>query len=323
MTGHRGEVDAGADGRVVALDIGGTRMKTALVGADGSTELRQVMPTGREHGPDAVIDRVLATARERADQCPGGPRAIGLSLPGIVDDARAVAVVSANVGWRDVPIGELLAKSFDVPVVVRHDVRAAAIAEARLGAGRGARDFFLITIGTGIGGTMVTAGAPAAGAHARAGEIGHVVIDPDGPPCGCGARGCLETYASAAAIRRRYAERGGDQAADAEQIAARVRAGDALAGEVWAEAVDALAAGVISGIALLDPELIVVGGGLADAGATLFDPLAQQVARRATFHLPPPIVPAALGSWAGCQGTGLAAWDAAAGARPVKGAQAR
>ena len=148
-----------------------------------------------------------------------------------------------------------------------------------------------------------------AGAHGNAGEIGHIVVRPGGIACPCGQRGCLERYASAAAVSQAWAEAAGDPDADAADCAKAVMSGDPNAVRIWREAVDALADGLVTALTLLDPRTIVIGGGLAEAGETLFTPLRDAVRRRVTFQKPPSIVPAALGDTAGCLGAGLLAWD--------------
>lgn len=310
------------DGHVVALDVGGTRIKTALISHDGTPQRVETVPTDRGRGPDAVVEHVLDVAARRCEEeAVGGrpPRAVGLTLPGIVDESSGVAEFSANVGWRDVPIGDLLARRLGVPAALCHDVRAAGLAEARLGAGTelaGAPSFVFVAIGTGIGGVLVLDGRAYTGAHHRAGEIGHVVVAPDGPSCGCGARGCVETLASARAVERRYARRSGTTGVDAAGVARRVADGDPEAAEVWADAVHALARGLMTCVTLVDPGLVVIGGGLSDAGATLLEPLAEALAARARFQVPPRLEITRLGELAGCQGAGLAAWDLVTGRDP-------
>src|SRR5690606_17471313 len=146
-------------------------------------------------------------------------------------------------------------------------------------------------------------------AHGFAGEIGHIVVRPGGAPCPCGGRGCLERYASAAAVSAAWAAAGGDPDADAADCARAVESGDPRARAVWQEAVDALADGLVTALTLLDPRTLIIGGGLAEAGETLFAPLREAVRRRITFQKPPSIVPAALGDTAGCLGAGLLARD--------------
>src|SRR5205823_5291438 len=158
--------------------------------------------------------------------------AAGIVVPGVVDEDAGIARWSANVGFREVPLRDLLGGHLGLPAVLGHDVRAGGLAEARLGAGRGYRHVLFIGIGTGI-----------AGAHGAAGEVGHIVVRPGGPKCGCGVQGCLESVASAAAIGRTYAERTGI-AATAAQVAGRAAADEPAAVGVWAEAVDALADGL-------------------------------------------------------------------------------
>ncbi|MEU6330506.1 MULTISPECIES: ROK family protein [unclassified Streptomyces] len=310
---------------VIALDVGGTGMKAALVGVDtapsGETatgppvllyEARR--PTGRERGPDAVVEAILGFAAELRDL--GAARfgvpaaAAGVAVPGIVDERSGTAVYAANLGWRDVPMRALLSERLGgVPVALGHDVRTGGLAEGRIGAGRGADRFLFVPLGTGIAGAIGIGGRIEAGAHGSAGEIGHIVVRPGGRVCGCGQRGCLETVASAAAVGRDWAAVCKDPQAGAADAAKAVESGDERARAVWHDAVDALADGLVTGLTLLDPQTLIIGGGLAEAGDTLFTPLREAVRRRVTFQRLPSIVPAALGDAAGCLGAGLLAWD--------------
>ncbi|MEU5363243.1 ROK family protein [Streptomyces sp. NPDC005925] len=299
---------------VIALDVGGTGMKAALLGADGELLHRARRATGRERGADAVVAGILDFAAELhayGTEHLGGPAAAaGVAVPGIVDAANGVAVFAANLGWRDVPLRALLAERLGgVPVALGHDVRTGGLAEGRVGAGRGADRFLFVALGTGIAGAIGVEGRVEAGAHGFAGEIGHVVVRPGGLDCPCGQHGCLERYASAAAVSQAWAETSGDPDADAAGCAKAVVAGDERAVRVWQDAVDALADGLVTALTLLDPRTLIVGGGLAEAGETLFSPLRDAVRRRVTFQKLPEIVPAALGDTAGCLGAGLLAWD--------------
>ncbi|MEV0491929.1 ROK family protein [Streptomyces atratus] len=299
---------------VIALDVGGTGMKAALVGADGTLLHEARRATGRERGPDAVVESILAFAAElRAhgeEHFGESAVAAGVAVPGIVDAENGIAVYASNLGWRDVPMRTLLGERLGgVPVALGHDVRTGGLAEGRIGAGRGADRFLFVPLGTGIAGAIGIAGTIEAGAHGYAGEIGHIVVRPDGPDCGCGQRGCLETLASASAVSRAWAAASGDPEADAADCAKAVESGDPAAVRVWQDAVDALAAGMVTALTLLDPHMLIIGGGLAEAGETLFVPLRAGVEERVTFQKLPDIVPAALGDTAGCLGAGLLAWD--------------
>jgi glucokinase len=198
----------------------------------------------------------------------------------------------------------------ELPTALGHDVRAGGLAEARLGSGRGWRHVLVVPIGTGIAAAHVVDGRVFAGAHGAAGEIGHIVVRPDGPRCGCGQRGCLEAIASASAVARRYLEAAG-RPAPAEEVAELAASGDPVASAVWRETVDALADGLLVGIALFDPELVVVGGGLAEAGDALLTPLGDALRERITFHREPRLSRAALGDESGCLGAALLALDSA------------
>jgi glucokinase len=166
-----------------------------------------------------------------------------------------------------------------------------------------------VPLGTGIAGAIGIGGRVEAGAHGFAGEIGHIVVRPGGAPCPCGQRGCLERYASAAAVSEAWAAACGDPGADAADCAKAVVSGDPNAVRTWQEAVDALADGLVTALTLLDPRTLIIGGGLAEAGETLFTPLREAVRQRVTFQKLPSVVPAALGDTAGCLGAGLLAWD--------------
>ncbi|QNS04956.1 ROK family protein [Streptomyces xanthii] len=299
---------------VIALDVGGTGMKAALVGADGTLLHQARRATDRERGADAVVETILdfaAELRAYGEEHHGESAvAAGVAVPGVVDEEHGIALFAANLGWRDVPMRALLSERLGgIPVALGHDVRTGGLGEGRLGAGRDADRFLFMPLGTGIAGAIGIDGRIEPGAHGSAGEIGHVVVRPGGTPCGCGQRGCLERYASASAVTLAWREASGDAKATAADCARAVDAGDPLAAKVWQDAVDALADGLVLALTLLDPRTLIIGGGLAEAGETLFTPLRAAVAERVTFQSPPTIVPAVLGDTAGCLGAGLLAWD--------------
>jgi glucokinase len=307
-----------ADDVVVALDVGGTGIKCALVDATGRVRHSERHATGRERGPDAVVTTILEIAEglvHTADAAGLPATAVGIVVPGVIDEASGVAVWSANVGFRDIPLRDLAAERLGLPAALGHDVRAGGLAEARLGAGRGYRHVLVVPIGTGIAAAHIVDGNVFAGAHGAAGELGHIVVRPDGPVCGCGLRGCLETIASASAVARRYSERAADPtlaaeapaAVGADRVAALAAAGDPVAADVWRETIEALADGLLTALALFDPEAVVVGGGLAQAGDALLTPLGSALRARLTFHREPALFRAALGDEAGCLGAGLIA----------------
>lgn len=293
------------EGCVVAVDVGGTSIKAALVDVAGTVRAERVERTPIEAGPEAVVHRLREMVRELA----GEPvaRAVGVVVPGAVDAQRGVATFSANIGWRDVPLRDLLGTDTGLPVALEHDVRAAGIAEETFGATRGTAASLLVVIGTGVAAVVRAGGQIVAGATGTAGELGHISVHPDGEACPCGQRGCLERYASAAAISRRYAAAGGRAGTPAEDIVAR-QAQDPAAAAVWSEAVTALAIGLASATLLLDPEVIVVAGGLSEAGEALLVPLRQALAERLTWRAAPPLVGSSLGSRAGMLGASVLGW---------------
>ena len=184
-------------------------------------------------------------------------------------------------------------------------------ASARL---RGRATTLFLALGTGIAAAVVLDGRPYSG-HGYAGEIGHMIVDPGGPLCGCGGRGCLEAIASASAIANRYAALTGERV-EAEDVPRRVAAGDAVAREVWREAIDALGSALAAYATLLAPDLVVVGGGLAEAGDALLAPLAGEIDRRLTFQRRPRLVAAQLGDQAAAMGAAMLAWRLAGSAVP-------
>jgi glucokinase len=295
----------------VGVDVGGTTTKAVLLDAsEHVVRTRRVATPGPDPvtGADSVaeiIETVAGLVKELADAAPGRVAGLGVVVPGVVEEQRGVAVWSENLRWRDVALRDLLAQRTGVPVSVGHDVRSGGLAEVRLGAARGADSAVFIAVGTGVAAALLLDGRIHAGGG-FAGEIGHVSTGrPD--PCACGGRGCLETLASAAAIARRYTERSGRPASGAAEVLQRASAGDRDATWVWDDAVDLLAWGVTVLTGVVAPEVVVVGGGLAEAGERLLAPLRAGVEARLTFQPRPRVVASELGDLAGCLGAALGA----------------
>ncbi|MFF3441077.1 ROK family protein [Streptosporangium sp. NPDC002721] len=303
---------------VVALDVGGTSMKGGLVTRSGEILRTDRRATPRDRGPAAVIATIRSFIDDLAAAGGGTPEGVGLAVPGLV--TAEAALYSANIGWRDVPATDLV--PLDVPVMLGHDVRTGGLAESVLGAGRELSDFLFLPIGTGIAGATILHGEPYGGSAGWGGEIGHIPVFPQGEPCACGQIGCLETYASASAVARRYSTRAAASSSPAvsspaavfvtaERVAALTASGDPLAMEVWGDAVEALSLALATYTLLLDPSAVVLGGGLAEAGPLLSDPLAERLQERLTFRQAPPLRQAALGMSAGMLGAALLGWRAA------------
>ena len=206
---------------VLAIDVGGTSFKAALVDADGRRLIADTAPTFGDTGEaafarlDAFVGPLLAAGAALGVT----PGAIGLIAPGM-DEATGHVLFAANLGWRGFPLGPRLAERHALPVASGHDVRTAGLAEALLGAARGFSESVMVMIGTGIAASVVSHGQPVAGARGMAGELGHAPVYAGGEPCSCGQIGCLETYASAAAIARRYRALGGLGASATAEIVA-------------------------------------------------------------------------------------------------------
>jgi glucokinase len=288
--------------RVLALDVGGTEIKSAVIGGDGTEPTvldRRRRATPR--GPDgtATAWAIVAGAAQLA-RGSGPLDALGLVVPGVVDGG--IGVYSANLGWRDFPFAAELAAATGLPVAFGQDVAAGGLAEYRLGAARGCRDAVVLPVGTGIAAALVLDG------QVRVAEIGHVDVG-HGEPCGCGQHGCVEAVASAAAIARRYTAATGRAVPGAAEVVRAAAEGERAAVEVWSAALDALARGILVLAALFGPEVVVLGGGLARAGRRLVDPLAARLAEMITFQRSPELRLAELGDEAGCLGAGLLAME--------------
>jgi len=297
---------------VVGVDVGGTRVKTVLCAPDGSVLFSHTGPTPSRPGDrvvDVVADAVTGIVeRARPEVGDVTLASVGAVVPGLVDEASGTAVWSANLGWRDLPLRDRLSARLGIPVAFGHDVRAGLLAEHRLGAAQGVADVLFVPLGTGIAGALLSGGAVVAGTP-WTGEVGHVTVDPDGPECGCGRRGCLEAVASAAAIGRAWRAAGHD--GDAETVSHAVLAGDPDARALWDTAIEALVRVLAPVCSAAGTRLLLVGGGLALAGATLFDPLRDRLVG-ALGHDLITLAPAALGDRAGALGAALLALEVAA-----------
>lgn len=275
-------------------------MKAALT-YESEVLATESWPTDRKDPVGGILD-FAAHLTSRAASLGSPAEAAGIALPGIVDESTGTAVHSANLGWRDVPMLHLASERLGIPVAIGHDVRTGGLAEAVLGAGRNAGDFVFMAIGTGIAAALILDGAPYPGTLGWSGEIGHVVVRPDGEDCACGNKGCLETYASAAAISRRYGD-----SVPAEEVIVRASKDETHATQVWSDALDTLADGLAATTLLLDPELLVIGGGLARAGEALLGPLRPRLADRLKFRTPPRLLPSELDDQAAVKGATILA----------------
>ncbi|MGW5054377.1 ROK family protein [Actinokineospora sp. NPDC004072] len=292
---------------VVAVDVGGTSVKAALVGRDLAPVEVLREPSRRVDGSVDLTHIADLIRRLAADTPVVG---VGVAVPGIVDDTTGHVTTAVNLGWHDLPLQESLAELTGLPLRVSHDVRTGGLAEFTVGAAAGVANAVFLPIGTGIAAAFQVDGRPVV-AGGFAGEIGHLVVDPGGALCNCGQRGCLETLAAAPWIARRYTERSGRDATAAE-VATLLSTGDPDATAVWGDAVAALGTALLAASTLFGPEIIVLGGGLAEAGNALVDPVREDLHRRLVgLHRRPQVVRAALGQDAGRAGAALLGWEAA------------
>ncbi|MDH2424437.1 ROK family protein [Sphaerisporangium sp. TRM90804] len=289
---------------VLAADIGGTKLAAALIAEDGSVLRRKEVPTpaAPPGGSEVVSDALTRLLREMTGDAP--PVAVSVASAGPLDP-RAGTVSPVNIpAWRDFPVLARVSEVVPgVPVRLIGDAVAAAAGEHWRGAGRGSDSMLGIVVSTGIGGGLVLGGAPFTGPTGNAGHIGHVVVDPGGARCPCGATGCVETIASGPSMVR-WAHAHGWTGADARDLAEAARTGDTTAVAAFHRAAAALASGIVAVAALCDLDQVVIGGGVAGAGDVLFTPLRDAVAARAhmAFIRRLRIAPAALGRDAGLVG---------------------
>jgi glucokinase len=305
------------------VDLGGTTYTVGLLNGRGRLLRSEEFPTDPEASPEALLAEIAGAVRTVGGTT-GRMVAVGVGIPGLLDTRRGIALTCPNLpNWKDVPVARLLGRSLGVPVVIDNDVNAATRAELHLGAGRGVRDLVCLTLGTGIGGGIVVDGRVVRGATGSAGEIGHMVMDPSGPDCSCGRRGCLELYASGRAIARQVRERIKAGAASlvldlsggtldgitALHVFDAARRGDRVALEVIDSAMEMLGRGLSMLVMALNPERILIGGGVARSAELIFPGVRAAIHRYAWEPLARAVtvMPVALGPEAGVIGAGLLA----------------
>lgn len=319
----------------IGIDVGGTKILGIRADQDGNITARIRRPTVADEGQEAVLDRIAGIIRELMQA--GSADGIGVGMPGPLDPVAGVVFDPPNLpGWEIVPMRDLLYERLglrpkDTPIVLVNDANAAGLAEFRFGAGRKPRDgkpirhLVYLTVSTGVGGGVVVDGKMLLGANGLAAELGHMVIDLNGPRCACGNRGCLEALATGPALAREAAmvviarretsmtaAVGGDpDKMTAEIVVKAAQEGDAAACELMEREGMLIGVGIVNCIHLFNPQLIVVGGGVSNAGDLLFKPMRVTVearimrAYRGTFD----IVPAALGGDSGALGAAAAALE--------------
>jgi glucokinase len=280
---------------VLALDIGGTKLAAGLVDVHGRARSFLVTPTPPRAGPGPVLETLFSLGRKAvadAGAQPGDITAVGIGCGGPLDAERGVLLAPPHLpGWRDVPVTELAGRAFGRPAVLDNDGAAAAAAEHRFGAGAGTRNMVYLTLSTGVGGGAVLDGRIYRGSTGNGAELGHVVVDWRGRACrGCGGRGCLEAYVSGTSIAERARESFAEvpdsslvavDGLTAADVAAHAAAGDDLARRVWRTTGEALGCGLTSIVNMLEPEVIVLGGGVTGAGEALIGPARDAVRARA------------------------------------------
>jgi glucokinase len=310
---------------VLAVDLGGTKIAAALISPDNRVTDRAHSPTLAAEGLQAVLSRIFATVDRLLSQGNATPPqlyGIAIAAAGAIDTGKGLVTSSPNLpGWLDVPLRDMARKRYGVDTCLLNDADAAALAEHRLGVGRGVANLIYLTVSTGIGGGIIVNGELYSGTSGGAGELGHMTIDAGGPECRCGNRGCLEVFASGKAVAgeaKRRIKQGeqsrltdivsGDlEAITAEKIALAARDGDRLSREVISRAAGYLGVGMVNLVNIFNPEMIIVGGGLSKMGELLLEP-AREVVKQRAFPLCAKavrIVTAELGDDAGVLGVAI------------------
>jgi len=298
-------MDSALTSRHVGLDLGGTYVKWVVVEStpDGTrTVATGKAATNANGGPGGVVDQLAALGRAAAAEV-GSVASVGVGVPGLHDPATGRTRFLPNIpgDWAGVPVVDRVRAAIGVPTVLINDARAFALAELRLGAGRGARSLLGVTLGTGVGGGVVIDGRVLFGHDGTAGEIGHQTILPDGPLCGCGNYGCLEALCRASAIATACG------CASVEEAVARARQGDDSARAGLALVGRYLGIGISNAVVLITPDVVVIGGGAAGAGDLLLDPIRSELRKR--IHVTNidevRVVLTELGPWAGAIGAAI------------------
>lgn len=312
---------------VVGIDLGGTKVLIGLVGPDNSVLSRYKAPTREHHQPDELLKAIAAGVHEAAKKANvpwEAIRAAGMGIPGPIDAATGVVKLAPNLGWSNVPVREVLERELGLPVGIDNDVRVATLSEFQLGAGRGHQRVVSFFVGTGIGGGLVLDGQVYHGAHNAAGEIGHTFVKAGGPLCSAGHKGCLEAMASRTAIQRDIvaaAKKGkatalkniaGKDLAEIKSgdLAEALERNDKLTKRVVRRAAHYVGYGIASAVNLLDPEIIILGGGVVEALGDTFMNWAIERARPniiASDARAVAIIRAELGDDAGMLGAALVA----------------
>lgn len=274
-------------GMMVGAELDGHQMHRLVCDLEGRVVWRDSEPLCAEKSFDQVFGAMVAGLKKALANAPPSPRGVlgvGLTVPCLVDDQSGIVLEGVNVGWKDVPLASLLSQHVGVPVVVENSARMSALGELRFGAGRGVQDMLYLHSVLGLGGGIVMGGTLWRGAKGYAGELGHMIVEPNGLHCTCGNRGCWELYASELALRRQLLGRGRwAQARDltVSEVVDAAHEGDGLAISALEEVGHYLGLGVVSLVNALNPSLVIVGGSVSQAGTWILRPVERVLRQRA------------------------------------------
>ncbi len=310
---------------VLAIDLGGTKIIAAIISSKGQVMAREYQLTLADEGPQSVIkrllsmiDHLLSLSSLESSQLDS----ISVAAAGGIDFEKGVITLSPNLpGWHDIPLRDIIREKYRADTFLINDTSAAALGEHQFGAGKGVNNLIMLTLGTGIGGGIIINGKLYTGPSGSAGEIGHMTIDVAGPKCNCGNIGCLEKLVSGTVVAKEAIRcisqgekssltelaEGGIENITAEEVEVAARNGDSLAKEVISKAAAYLGIGLVNLVNIFNPEMIIIGGGLANMGDLLLEP-ARRIVRERAFQLSARlvrIVPAQLGGNAGVLGAAI------------------
>jgi len=288
----------------IGVDLGGTKIEGVVLDADGKELFRKRIPTEREHGYQHILNRIKLIHDELVATVPGQPTTFGIGTPGAISPRTGLLKNSNTVCMNGHPVKADLAKLLGRNIEIQNDANCFAMAEALLGAGRGKKLVFGVIMGTGCGGGIVYKGEVFTGAQAIAGEWGHMSIDPHGPLCYCGQRGCIETFISGGGLEKRYAEKYGVKR-PLKEVEAAYFAGEPQAVEFIQWFFDRFGRALANLIDILDPDIVVLGGGVSNFSALYTEGVAQVRKYVFTDELETPIVKHQLGDSAGVLGAAL------------------
>lgn len=261
----------------IGVDLGGTNIAAGMVNDDGKIIAQKSLPANSQRGPQAVLADIVQLCKNLMDETATSARHVGIGCPGTVNSKEGVILTAPNIGFHDIPISQEVSKLLNIPVYIDNDANCAALGEAKFGAAKGYETSVTITLGTGVGGGIIIDGKIYTGPFFGAGEVGHQIIRAGGAMCGCGKPGCWEAYASATALIRDASGLAIEGDITAKKVFDMADGGDVSAKNIIDAYIENLCIGLSNIVNLLQPEIIVIGGGISGRGQSLIDAIHNQI----------------------------------------------